>query len=29
MGFDGKNINIYTSLLKIGVSEDVAAKFIN
>lgn len=29
MGFDGNNINIYTSLLKIGVSEDVAAKFIN
>lgn len=29
MGFDGNNINTYTSLLKIGVSEEVAAKFIN
>lgn len=29
MGFYGKNINTYTSLLKIGVSEEVAAKFIN
>ena len=29
IGFNGKNINIYTSLLKIGIPEEVAAKFIN